>query len=280
MRYSATVRFGAMGNVGDFFAKFSGLRLGDKCVISTDRGTEIGDIISPVERAADAEKEVFLGEILRKANQTDLEKLGKIEEEDEPREFRFCQQKIKEQELRMKLVKVEHLFGGSKIIFFFLADGRIDFRRLVKDLALEYHTRIEMRQIGVRDEARLLADYEHCGRELCCKTFLKNLEPVTMKMAKNQKATLDPAKISGRCGRLMCCLRYEEETYLKLRQNLPSKGSKVTTPKGVGKVVGQELLKQQVTVDLGDGREEKFELSELKKTADAAEAKDTKGNEG
>ena len=279
MRYSATVRFGAMGNVGGFSAGFSGLRLGDRCVISNDRGTEIGDIISPVERLDKGEEAVFLGEILRKAGQGDLEKLRKIEEEDEPRDFRFCQKKIKDEELPMKLVKVEHLFGGSKIIFYFLADGRVDFRRLVKDLALEYHTRIEMKQIGVRDEARLLADYEHCGRELCCKTFLKNLEPVTMKMAKNQKATLDPAKISGRCGRLMCCLRFEEESYRDLRRNMPDKGSKVTTPKGVGKVVNLELIKQQVTVDLGEGREEKFQVSELEEIADTARAKDTKRDE-
>ncbi len=279
MLYSATVRFGAMGNVGTFSAKFSGLKLGGKCIIATDRGTEVGDIISPVERIDGDEAPVFLGTIVRKAVQADLDQQRRIEEEEEPKEFRFCMNKMKERELPMKLVKVEHLFGGSKIIFYFLAEGRVDFRQLVKDLALEYHTRIELKQIGVRDEARLLADYEHCGRELCCKTFLKHLEPVTMKMAKSQKATLDPAKISGRCGRLMCCLRFEEKTYRDLRSKTPKKGSLVMTPEGQAKVVDQDLLQQRVKVVLGDGREQTFAVSELESTGDQEERKDSGKNE-
>jgi cell fate regulator YaaT (PSP1 superfamily) len=167
-----------------------------------------------------------------------------------PVEFKFCQKKIKEHKLLMKLASVEHLFGTKKIIFYFLANGRVDFRELVKDLAKEYQARIEMKQIGVRDEARLLADYEHCGRELCCRSFLKNLEPVTMKMAKNQKATLDPSKISGRCGRLMCCLRYEDKVYEDLKHVLPKKGSIVKTAKGVGEVINYDVLQQQVTIEL------------------------------
>ena len=170
----------------------------------------------------------------------DAKKLQSLQSVDQPKEFEFCKKKIQERNLPMKLASVEHLLGGSKIIFYFLAEGRVDFRELVKDLAQEYHTRIEMRQIGVRDEARLLADYEHCGRELCCKTFIKNLEPVTMKMAKNQKATLDPTKISGRCGRLMCCLRFEDSVYEDLRSGLPGMGVRVATAEGEGEVVAQD----------------------------------------
>ena len=167
-----------------------------------------------------------------------------------PVEFKFCQKKIKEHKLLMKLASVEHLFGTKKIIFYFLASGRVDFRDLVKDLAKEYQARIEMKQIGVRDEARLLADYQHCGQELCCRTFLKNLEPITMKMAKNQKATLDPSKISGRCGRLLCCLRYEDKVYEDLKHVLPKKGSIVKTAKGVGEVINYDVLQQQVTIEM------------------------------
>jgi cell fate regulator YaaT (PSP1 superfamily) len=156
------------------------------------------------------------------------------------------------------------LLGGSKIIFYFLAEGRVDFRELVKDLAQEYHTRIEMRQIGVRDEARLLADYEHCGRELCCKTFIKNLEPVTMKMAKNQKATLDPTKISGRCGRLMCCLRFEDSVYEDMKSGLPGLGVLVATPEGEGEVVAQDAEKKVVTVALADKRQVTVPVAQIK----------------
>ena len=163
----------------------------------------------------------------------------------------------------MKLASVEHLYGTKKIIFYYLANGRIDFRELVKDLAKEYQARIEMKQIGVRDEARLLADYEHCGRELCCRSYLKNLEPVTMKMAKNQKATLDPSKISGRCGRLMCCLRYEDRVYEELKNSLPKKGSVVKTIKGTGEVVNYDVLQQQVVIETENRSRQTVSVGEI-----------------
>ena len=254
-----------MGHVGSFRAAFSGLRMGDKCVIRTDRGVEVGAILSPVEPYAENDQGYgILGEILRRMNAEDGRKLSDIQEEQEPKEFEFCKKRIRARELPMRLVSVEHLFGGTKFIFYFLADGRVDFRELVKDLAQEYHTRIEMRQIGVRDEARLLADYEHCGRELCCKTFIKNLEPVTMKMAKSQKATLDPSKISGRCGRLMCCLRFEDEMYDELKRNLPPKGARVATADGDGEVVDSDILRQLVTVEFEDRREAEFPVGEIR----------------
>ncbi len=265
MKYKTITRYGAMGHVGEFFAEFGNLRMGDKCVIRTDRGVEIGRVLGGAEPCPDdVDTSRFLGEILRKMTSDDHQKLEQIEEVEQPREFEFCKKKIQERSLPMNLTSVEHLFGGTKIIFYFLADGRVDFRDLVKDLAQEYRTRIEMRQIGVRDEARLLADIEHCGRELCCKTFIKNLEPVTMKMAKSQKATLDPSKISGRCGRLMCCLRFEDKTYDELKRNLPRKGTRVRTPDGEGDVTGQDILAQTVNVELAEQREETFHVRDIK----------------
>jgi cell fate regulator YaaT (PSP1 superfamily) len=265
MKYRAIIRHGAMSHVDNFRADFSGLRMGDICVIRTERGIEHGRILGPVVPYTEEDKDAaIVGEIVRRMSPEDLKKLAEAQDVLQPREFAFCKKQIQQRELPMKLTSVEHLFSGSKIIFYFLAEGRVDFRELVKDLAQEYHTRIEMRQIGVRDEARLLADYEHCGRELCCKTFIKNLEPVTMKMAKNQKATLDPAKISGRCGRLMCCLRFEDQTYEELRSALPECGCRVCTCSGEGCVVGQDPVTQQVTVELADKQRESFPAAEVK----------------
>ncbi len=265
MKYHAIVRYGAMRHMAEFIVEFSGLRTSDRCVIRTPRGVETGTILVPLTPLNEEQESSFVSEggILRKMNAEDLKKAEQIEDVEEPKEFEECRKRIQAHDLPMKLVSVEHLFGGTKIIFYFLAEGRVDFRDLVRDLAQEYHTRIEMRQIGVRDEARLLADFEHCGRELCCKTFIKNLEPVTMKMAKNQKATLDPSKISGRCGRLMCCLRFEDKTYEELKRNLPRRGTCVKTPEGPGEVVGSEVLAQLVRVEFADGRELPFPVEQV-----------------
>ncbi len=253
MRHILTIRYGVLKNTSDFFTNITSLKKGDQVIIRSNRGIEFGEVITKVSEIADDTPIENLGEILRKATVDDKEKQRKITNEMIPVEFKFCQKKIKEHNLLMKLASVEHLYGTKKIIFYYLANGRVDFRELVKDLAKEYQARIEMKQIGVRDEARLLADYEHCGRELCCRLFLKNLEPVTMKMAKNQKATLDPSKISGRCGRLMCCLRYEDKVYEDLKHSLPRKGSIVKTTEGIGEVVNCDVLQQQVTIELNNG---------------------------
>ncbi|MDN3511748.1 MAG: stage 0 sporulation protein [Candidatus Jettenia sp.] len=253
MRHILTIRYGVLKNTSDFFTNITSLKKGDQVIIRSNRGIEFGEVITKVSEIADDTPIENLGEILRKATADDKEKQRKITNEMIPVEFKFCQKKIKEHNLLMKLASVEHLYGTKKIIFYYLANGRVDFRELVKDLAKEYQARIEMKQIGVRDEARLLADYEHCGRELCCRLFLKNLEPVTMKMAKNQKATLDPSKISGRCGRLMCCLRYEDKVYEDLKHSLPRKGSIVKTTEGIGEVVNCDVLQQQVTIELNNG---------------------------
>jgi len=254
MAKAFVVRYGSMFNISTFRVRGaeSQLKVGDRVIVKSDRGTEIGVIIYPAKEGMETEN---LPDILRKAAPEDEERWRKIEEEERPAEYKFCQQKIRELKLPMKLVDVEHIFGREKIIFYFLADGRVDFRQLVKDLARKYQTRIELKQIGVRDEARLLADYEHCGREICCKAFMKELEPVTMKMAKSQKATLDPAKISGRCGRLMCCLRFENGVYEELKKNLPRKGTFVKTSSGLeGEVVDYDILKQELTVESEGGR--------------------------
>jgi cell fate regulator YaaT (PSP1 superfamily) len=239
------------------------LRRGEKCILRTDRGVELGEIVASAEESDAETRKSTIGQVLRRATARDLTRAEEIEEQFAPQERSFCQGKIREHDLPMKLASVEHLFGGDKIIFYFLADGRVDFRALVKDLAAQYRTRIEMRQIGVRDEARLLADVEHCGCELCCKRFMKDLAPVTMRMAKAQKTTLDPAKISGRCGRLMCCLRFEDATYRSLREELPKRGAKVSTPQGPGIVTGFHILKQTVTVDVQGKGEATFSAKEL-----------------
>ncbi|MHC4887649.1 MAG: PSP1 domain-containing protein, partial [Planctomycetota bacterium] len=218
----------------------------------TKRGVEIGQIKGPVQ-AQDREEIKGLGEILRKATEDDLKIAEHISAVKEIDEKNYCSRLIKELELPMTLAAVEHLFGGDKIIFYFLADGRVDFRALVKDLAKEYRTRIEMRQIGVRDEARLLADYEHCGQELCCRTFMQKLEPVMMRMAKLQKTTLDPNKISGHCGRLMCCLRFEDEVYAELKKQLPKKGSYIRTEEFEGEVIDYNILQQTCLVEVTKG---------------------------
>lgn len=252
MAETGIVRYGAMHRVGPFTHDIPDLRCGQQVVVRSERGLEIGEVLCVRARPHQVSDQKP-GQILRKATPEDLSENDHIVRNN-PAKFKFCAEEIKRLNLPMKLVDLEHLFGGDKIIFYFVADGRVDFRQLVKDLATEYQTRIELRQIGVRDEARLLGDYERCGRTICCRTFIKDLEPVSMRMAKNQKATLDPAKISGRCGRLMCCLRFEDQTYEDLKHNLPPKGARVQTPRGSGQVVDGDILTQLVAVENPQGR--------------------------
>ena len=193
------------------------------------------------------------GEILRPATPEDREREARIDADRSPA-FATCQELIAKRRLQMNLVDVELIHGRERVVFYYLAEQRIDFRELVKDLARALKTRIEMRQIGVRDEAKLLADYGDCGKPVCCNTHLSRMPPVSMKMAKIQKTTLDPAKISGRCGRLKCCLRYEYDTYRSLEKALPTVGSRVVTAKGQGRVLAQEILAQKLVVELDDHR--------------------------
>jgi len=257
------VRYGAMENVNYFSAPEEHVQVGDAVIVRTERGVEWGAVVAPRDKEQGSEPH---GEVLRKATAQDAEKQREIEDKLEEEEFKVCRDLIEQYKLPMKLVRVEHLFGGNKVTFFFLADGRVDFRKLVKDLAKEYRTRIEMRQIGVRDETRLLGEFGPCGRELCCRTFLAALKPVPMKVAKSQKSTLDPAKISGRCGRLKCCLKYEDEQYAELKKNLPRRGATVRTPAGEGVVVGYHVLEQTVNVRFSDNTERTLPLRDLELT--------------
>lgn len=268
---TAAVRYGYMQSVGEFRYPTQEMRFGcgANVVIQTNRGIEIGEMVSLtcegcdkcvsreqirqyVQASGAAYYSFSNGKILRIATQEDIADWAHIRAET-LRKKSFCQQQADVHKLPMKVIECEHLFGGERIIFYFMSEGRIDFRSLVKELAEEFQTRIEMRQVGARDEARLLADYETCGRECCCKSFLKTLKPISMKMAKMQKATLDPAKVSGRCGRLKCCLRYEHVTYEELDRRLPRMGAKVFTEDGAGTVVARQILTQLLQVQTPDG---------------------------
>ncbi|MDR2392388.1 MAG: hypothetical protein LBE84_12010 [Planctomycetota bacterium] len=260
--YAATVRYGLMAVTERFAVETDEYRIGDDVIVRTARGIDYGEVMSrPVPPADGAETQ---GELLRPANGTDRKIIAHIREAREPEEFATCVECIKARQLPMRLVGVDHLFSGEKIIFYFLADNRVDFRELVKDLARRYRTRIEMRQIGVRDEARLLADYEHCGRELCCRTFIRNIEPVTMRMAKMQKTTLDPSKISGHCGRLMCCLRFEDSVYSSLQADMPGRGALCVTDNFTGEVVATDVLRRLVTLSIPDAGQETVSLDDIR----------------
>ncbi|NQT18772.1 MAG: signal peptidase [Planctomycetes bacterium] len=279
MAHLIAARYGAMNNIGNFVSESNEFRLHDKVILQTDRGMDVGEVISSPEYIMRGTDVSSFGRVIRKMDQRDVEAVRHIEEELAPAEIKFCEDLIRKNRISMKLATVEHLFGGEKIIFYFLAEGRVDFRQLVKDLAAEYRTRIEMRQIGVRDEARLLAEYEHCGQPLCCKRFMRDLQPVTMRMAKSQKTTLDPAKISGRCGRLMCCLRFEDETYIALKKNLPRRGDHVVSEAATGRVVGQNVLKQLVTIEIEDGTEVEVHVDDIRQV-EKQEKNRKSGNKG
>jgi cell fate regulator YaaT (PSP1 superfamily) len=261
MATTAFIRYGIMDKTEAFSAPDNALQVDSDVIIRTQRGVEWGHVVLLQQQKPG--KGRMAGEVLRKATAADEEKHSDILDRQEAEELKCCRKLIKEHELPMKLVGVEHLFGGTKIIFYFLAEGRIDFRELVKDLAKRYRTRIEMRQIGVRDEARLMGQLGPCGKELCCRTFLNALKPVPMKLAKDQKSTLDPAKISGTCGRLKCCLKFEEDLYREFKRNLPRRGVRVKTPQGDGVVVDYEIITQTVEVELRKGERQKFSVEEL-----------------
>ena len=250
------VRYGATRNVDEFSVKGSNIfKRNTTVLVRSNRGVEWGQVLSPAnEQTREYLKgKEAVGRILREVSDDDRETLDNVRRSERD-EFDGCREMIGERKLLMQLVDVEHLFGGERVIFYYLAEKRVDFRELVKALAQRYRTRIEMRQIGVRDEAKLLADYGDCGKPVCCNTHLCEMPPVSMKMAKVQKATLDPTKISGRCGRLKCCLRYEYDTYEEYRRELPRVGVTVVTKQGQGKVIAQEILSRKVLVQYEDHR--------------------------
>jgi cell fate regulator YaaT (PSP1 superfamily) len=248
------VRHGAMRFLGAFDPEAGTYTRGDEVVVRTDRGLEIGQVLcEATPRALGLLSEPTAGRVVRRLSDKDRAERERLRQRERV-EMETCDRFVRQRRLQMELVDVEHLFGGERIIFYFLAEKRVDFRELVKDLAREYQTRIEMRQIGVRDEAKLLADYGDCGKPVCCNTHMTVMPPVSMRMAKLQKSTLDPSKISGRCGRLKCCLRFEQDVYEEFQKELPPVGSRVLTQKGQGRVLAQEVLARKVLVEFEDGR--------------------------
>jgi len=232
------------------------------CIVQSDRGQEYGQVVSEPEHVPEENFEEPLKMVLRKITINDRYQINKnIRDGEEAR--RVCLEKIHQHRLPMKLVDVEYSFDRSKILFYFTSDGRVDFRDLVKDLARHFRSRIELRQIGVRDEAKMVGGLGCCGKPLCCATFLKSFEPINIRMAKEQHLSLNPNKISGVCGRLLCCLRYEHCNYVEMSKNLPHIGTTVSTPLGEGRVVDHETLQQKVRILLDDGREVKLPPSDV-----------------
>ena len=265
------VRFKEVGKVYYFDPLDLKLNINDRVIVETSRGVECGVVAIANKEVSEENIVRPLKKILRKASDEDLAKVeeNKIKEK---KAFSICVQKIAEHNLDMKLVEVEYTFDNSKILFYFTADGRVDFRALVKELASVFKTRIELRQIGVRDEAKLLGGLGICGRPFCCNSYLGEFQPVSIKMAKEQGLSLSPVKISGTCGRLMCCLKYEQEAYTDLLKTIPKVGAIVNTPNGEGKVVEANPISKVLKVTLKkapDAAPSTFKSNEVKVIKDA-----------
>jgi cell fate regulator YaaT (PSP1 superfamily) len=252
LSHIVSIQFTKAGKIYDFDAGSLELATGDHVIVETERGAGVGQVVKPpVEKGAGGTGSLTL--VKRKATPDDMATVERITQK-EQEAYRFCVDRIIERSMPMKLVRVEYQFDSSKAVFFFTADGRVDFRDLVKDLAHSFHTRIEMRQIGVRDEAKMTGGIAICGRELCCSSFLREFQPVSVKMAKEQNLALNPNKISGQCGRLLCCLDYEYETYCCLRKNFPKSGKRIRTVNAVGVVDKVNILTGNITLKLDDNK--------------------------
>jgi cell fate regulator YaaT (PSP1 superfamily) len=243
------VRFKRAGKIYYFNPEDSEIDRDEYVIVETARGIEFGRCVVATKEISEDEIVNPLKSVIRKATKEDIKK-HKENKDKEKDAFQICLNKISEHKLSMKLIDVEYTFDNNKIIFYFTAQGRVDFRELVKDLATVFRTRIELRQIGVRDEAKMVGGIGPCGRVLCCHKFLGDFAPVSIKMAKEQSLSLNPAKISGLCGRLMCCLNYEQNTYERIRETLPRVGSIVDTPEGRGEVVSNSVVNERVTIKI------------------------------
>jgi len=261
------VRFRTAGKVYFFDPLQLEIKRGDHVIVETARGIEFGTVVAGVHEVEDDKVIQPLKPVMRIAGERDIEQEA-ANKEKEKEAFKICKEKILKHGLEMKLIDAEYTFDNNKVLFYFTADGRIDFRELVKDLASVFKTRIELRQIGVRDETKILGGIGICGRTLCCHTYLSEFAPVSIKMAKEQNLSLNQTKISGVCGRLMCCLKNEQETYEELNRNLPGIGDIVTTPQGItGTVQSVNVLRQMVkiVVDVNDEKEiQEFPVRDLK----------------
>lgn len=251
----AGVKFKNAGKVYYFDPDDHQVEPGDFVIVETARGLEFGTVSMEITEVSDDEVVQPLKKIIRAADGDDI-KRHEENEKKKDKALKLCQEKIDKHGLEMKLIDVEYTFDNNKIIFYFTADGRVDFRELVKDLAGVFKMRIELRQIGVRDEAKMLGGIGSCGKSLCCSTWLSDFEPVSIKMAKVQNLSLNPTKISGICGRLMCCLKYENDVYMELRKGMPDTGEKVKTADGIGKVVETNILESKVKVRLYIGEKD------------------------
>ncbi|OEF95739.1 PSP1 domain-containing protein [Desulfuribacillus alkaliarsenatis] len=263
MHWVVGVRFKKAGKIYYFDPLDFAIDKGQHVIVETARGVEFGEVVVGKKQVSEEDLVLPLKTVLRLA--TDEDKKN-VEENNKKAEeaLAVCQEQVINHKLEMKLVDVEYTFDRNKIIFYFTADGRVDFRELVKDLAAVFRTRIELRQIGVRDEAKMLGGIGPCGRPLCCASFLGEFDPVSIRMAKDQNLSLNPAKISGICGRLMCCLKYETDSYEEARDSLPDIGGYVETEFGVGKVIGLNILEKIVQVELEDLQVKELSLSEIK----------------
>ena len=261
------VRFRNVGKIYYFNPKNFQVSPGEHVIVETARGVEYGTVVLGPKEVSEKEVVQPLKDVIRVATPKDDAK-AESNRKKEKEAYQICLQKIRTHELEMKLIDVEYTFDNNKVLFYFTADGRIDFRELVKDLAAVFKTRIELRQIGVRDETKILGGMGICGRGLCCHTYLSEFAPVSIKMAKEQNLSLNPTKISGVCGRLMCCLKNEQETYEYLNKRLPNTGDTVTTPEGIkGEVQSVNVLRQlvKVIVDIDDEKEiREYKVEELK----------------
>lgn len=257
------VRFRTAGKIYFFSPGGLELKAGDKVIVETARGVEFGSVVTGIKEVPDDQISQPLKPVIRIATQDDVRREAKNREK-EKEAFKICQEKIRKHGLEMKLIDAEYTFDNNKVLFYFTADGRIDFRELVKDLASVFKTRIELRQVGVRDETKIIGGVGICGRALCCHSYLSEFIPVSIKMAKEQNLSLNPTKISGVCGRLMCCLKNEEETYEYLNSKLPGVGDYVTTDDGLkGEVQSVNVLRQLVKVIVTVEKDEK-EIREYK----------------
>ncbi len=259
----AGIRFKPAGKIYDFDCGTFVLQTDDKVIVETELGLGFGSVAVPTAPLETSMPHKNLKKVIRIATKNDFI-IRKNNKHLESKAHNFCKNQIKILQLKMNLFSVESTFDAAKLTFFYTADGRIDFRQLVKNLVQEYRIRIEMRQVGVRNQSKQCGGVGKCGRELCCSSFMKDFYPVSIKMAKEQGLSLNPTKISGLCGRLMCCLTFENNTYKKMKKELPKTGKRVNSPKGKGRVIRQNILKGSITIRLEDGTEVETDKADLR----------------
>jgi cell fate regulator YaaT (PSP1 superfamily) len=256
------VRFRQHGKVYNFDSGHFVLSQGDRIIVETEQGVAFGTVVSPPQPRSPKLMIHPLKPVYRLATPEDIEQARLLEKKEEEA-FKYCQECIQKRYLPMHLVRVESLFDASKMVFYFTAAKRVDFRELVRDLVQQFRTRIELRQIGVRHQAKMIGGLGNCGRPFCCSSFLQDFAPVSVRMAKEQNLSLNPTKISGCCGRLMCCLTYEFQTYMDLKAGLPKVGKIISLPEGEGKIIRQNIINQTIVVEMRDGQEVEVPVQEL-----------------